>query len=1485
MANSQIHESIKALQEFFNVISVKSPEAIKALELLNNALANIGSGKFTVTADTFATAFDTVIKNANQITTGFDASSQSTQKLAKALENLLSVSNRFATSVRSPGAGTEAYANLRGGLPTSLRTSEDQDRILSSFRGSIGRTTSVQQVNDELSRMNALLQGAGRKEPLFPPETIPEIKQIYDYLAAIQRMNIAYAQHGTNVESPWEYENRRAGGGGMEESFDTTEDYIRQQWGEEGLKNVEKFAEKYGYSVDKITKINREASTGMARVQFTKKHTMGGDGAHVFDTMNMSLDKHGTVLKDTQKRFRTFSDAIVRDIGEVAKWTLAIGVVYAPIRKFEELIDEMIVTETKLAEVQIVTAQSSSELYKTFDGLVDVASEMGESVAGTVDSYRMAYIAAGNLKNELERSATATILLKDSLALSQLSGMDEAQALDVLSAALKQLDMELTEGVSLLDKWVAVSKVANVDIESLAMSFSIVATAANNVGLEVDELNAVIAASAEVSNKSATETGNMVRAFISGFQTDTSVAELTKYGIAVKDVDGNVRAFMDVMYDIRAMSDAGLISEQEMAKLAEVMGGGARRGAQFNAFMENLGRITDISTVSANAAGDTYSALTNKLDTTSVASERLANSFTELAMSLGNEGNLLDTATKLLNVLTGITKFSASTTKVLGSLTPYLAMAGAGSLWLGRENMAGKRASIVDWGANMAYRTGYGAGKIFNRGAVGSTTPSQYYHKDTAKLSGLLYNTNTGLIKNAEAAGDVIGNKFATAVKNNPAAFAAGGMVFASAAMSLINGDAGSAAAQTVGAALGGVAGSAFGAPALGIVLGSTAGQALYSTAVEEYDIGGTIAKAMAEGQRASEKDVSEETDRERKIREAGERLDTAQENLMGYSANQFELAIGQKGDKLPLWLANIASSVNYGTYQLFGKKNLQGMDKEQYRTAVASSTAPEDILNEYREAYKNFYVVNQGMGVDIQTETTNRATAIEQTYSNLFSTLRAEREKELGTELSFGDMNITTYKEQMEYLQTMDTQLSRLYAVIGDELKERMGVTGSEAIEALFEAMVKSTGDEQEYLIALFGQIAYNIENNLPTADLEKYTAKMVQQKIEGQQFQAFEAPSIYSQDVMNEDAVNEAIRTATIMRESYISAFDLPESVKDKWREDLSEFAVLTVDEFGKNKWKIVDNLGEFFSPAMEEAMEKLDPSKINMQAMTDISQEQLMNQILPRARQFEQQWANEWYGGEVGGERGLTQDAMRLILSDGLKTIEVNQLAFKLAQEETNELLQKQLDGVYNLPEGAYMWVPADAAELAAKTLAGGKETTTTSPTRGSYTEIAKATALEKSADIDYLKELEEDTLKRTAIKSSRTQPGFVEDRDLHTTLRDNYFQRQRGLLPDTTTTTSKPSDMNLLERVLMYGMLGSIPFFGGALTASAMGANALDKGPSLNIDTKPVRLEINMTNTSQLVLDGRTVANTIKRYLFEDLLRFGSGNTTTKTNIVN
>ena len=201
----------------------------------------------------------------------------------------------------------------------------------------------------------------------------------------------------------------------------------------------------------------------------------------------------GTATPGARGQYRSFTQGIVKDIGELTKWSIALAAIYGPLNKLQQLVGDMVENQSKLADAVIAVNTSMLDQSQIFDISAQAAAASGEAVTGVIDAFTQAYRAAGRYTDQAQRQSQAIKLLNNSLVLSKISSLDQAGAIDTLTAALLQNEKELDQGQELINKWVRVSQVAYVGIDTLATGVAVLGDAAATVGLDIDELNGLIA--------------------------------------------------------------------------------------------------------------------------------------------------------------------------------------------------------------------------------------------------------------------------------------------------------------------------------------------------------------------------------------------------------------------------------------------------------------------------------------------------------------------------------------------------------------------------------------------------------------------------------------------------------------------------------------------------------------------------------------------------------------------------------------------------------------------------------------------------------------------------------------------------------------------------------------------------------------------------------------------------------------------------------
>lgn len=487
---------------------------------------------------------------------------------------------------------------------------------------------------------------------------------------------------------------------------------------------------KKGASQEKLNQLTDDYNKKVARMStFTDAATTGNQ-------------KFARSLHISDLSWRSVTEAIGNAILKVGLWVIATTAVMDTLRKMQEMVQLWKDLEITLERIGITTSTFGDRLFAYFTQASEVAIEMGMPIQQVMNGMDLALRATASLTDETERSATAVTLLRDAAILGNIAGMQFSQSIDLLVGSLRQSGMELDQGVKLLDKWVAVQKTAAVSVNDLSQGFAIMADAGRAAGLSVDQINGLIAALSETVTLGPVETGNAIRALMSTLYNEGSIKILQKYGVAVRDTNGEVRSFWTVMQELSAMKQAGVLDDSVWLEIAKAAGAGQRRYAQFLALLNNFDKAQTVSAVSANAQGEALSANQRIVDTLTNSFDQFTAAQNQLFYTFGDKSGIIEDMTEGLHTLTGAIQSLTNantmlfkTIKIIAQLTAALIALKVASVAMSRvpalqnaaiwANLYGQQAiGYVKQAPKMPIAGLFGMG----RGPWGAGTPGQVIH-------------------------------------------------------------------------------------------------------------------------------------------------------------------------------------------------------------------------------------------------------------------------------------------------------------------------------------------------------------------------------------------------------------------------------------------------------------------------------------------------------------------------------------------------------------------------------------------------------------------------------------------------------------------------------------------------------------------------------------------------------------------------------------
>ena len=1281
-----------------------------------------------------------------------------------------------------------------------------------------------------------------------------------------------------------------------------------------GTGTAGKISEVAGRSDFKASDIKKvtEYANSYTQLQYAAQ---GANG--VMRKLVLTTDKAGNVFTSTQKQFRTFFSSIRRNVTEMIKWSAATLVVWGAIRKLGELLEIAIENETKLASIAIILGAEHANLTDVFNSAAEAAAATGESIDGVLEGYVQAYRATGAIADQTERARQAQVLLIDALTLSKLSSLSTAQAMDILTGALRQAGLGFEEGYVLLDKWVAVSRIANVSIETLAESFAITATSASNAGLTWDELNGIIATLAESTTLSATESGNAVRAFIGGFSTDLAVKELGKFGIAIVDSMGETRGFLDVMQEIAAMFEKGIISEGELNKIARAIGGrGARRGAQVATTIKNLGRAQEVAEASARANGDAQKALSIQLDTVQTAITKLNNAFQKLARSMGSEGGVLDVAGGVLNIFTKLVDATSALVKNLGDMTPILAAIGV----LFAVTSSQSRGLLA---TNVAV----GVGGFLNRmtgGGGGMSVEEQRLQSGTG--GGWVGGGARGRMAGAEVGTRVQNRLLGPGYGRNAGSMLGQGLAASFTAVSAIRdlnqGNKAGAAGSIAGGIIGGLM---TGGSPIGIVIGTAAGEAFANSMVNYKTEFSNFFD-----------DIFDEAVPDVPGRVAGD--EEAATNALFTKVGLGSEILGRFITKA----AAVGGNVGYQGMQVIG--NITGGlgigENWQYQARLPGAQLdPQDVAlyagrgtAEARNIWDMQREIEGMRGFEAEAkpgafrfEMIDRQEALMVENQKQLDQIEVREAEKFHAAALAGDISGKDLKDALDLIPNLQSILTVYEAAFGGALREVDSEISnvSESFDFWTNLVVHGTAEQRGELTALANDVA-TVRNAIETArDLGKTTVKLKGEEEGEFRYVSFETAEEEEREYAAKAALRAVAQTRAITKQRIVlpTVIDLDldpadidlfiaemEKIRDQtfegwWEQGLNtDFSATQISEtfapfflsLGKEgAGKYLEGFEQGFAT---EAFENLvrrgeitptkEEEKIGLQQLDITSAEwpAVFAEYQSRVASVQGQLAAQ------GVEWTPNEETFAALFTDYIAMpITADLTLLNIAMQELIDVSKDQLDGIYNLPTDATFYVPWTAASMfginqggaaaaAAGLLPDGVAEEDRGIGRGRPEGYVPSDIRGRLPPVERVVEAIIPTIVESLLEPSRVGGGgvFTGHREAQRPM-EPLPAIQLPSIPDMLLAwmgIDKRGVMEGYEMIKPDAALEPVP--GGTFGAEALNSlreliNSLF-GLSGEAPTITTKLQIESTTTTIVQLDGQVIANAIKPYLLNDEVRY-------------
>ena len=310
---------------------------------------------------------------------------------------------------------------------------------------------------------------------------------------------------------------------------------------------------------------------------------------------NVNLKQSNKLLND-----------LATSMSNTVKWGITSGALNTLTNSVRQAWNYSLKLDSSLNDIRIVTGKSADEMERFARTANTAAKQLG---ASTLDYTKAALIYYQQGLSEEDVQARTNTTLK----VANVTGQSGNTVSEQLTAVWNGYKVSATEAEQYIDKLSAVAAATASDLEELSTGMGKVASAANSMGVDIDQLNAQLATIISVTRQAPESVGTALKTIFarmtdieagteeSGVTLGKYTAEMAAMGIRVLDSSNKLRDMGDVIEEVGSKWNS-FTREQQVA-LAQTMAG-TRQYNNLIALFDNWNMYTQAIETSKNSTGE-----------------------------------------------------------------------------------------------------------------------------------------------------------------------------------------------------------------------------------------------------------------------------------------------------------------------------------------------------------------------------------------------------------------------------------------------------------------------------------------------------------------------------------------------------------------------------------------------------------------------------------------------------------------------------------------------------------------------------------------------------------------------------------------------------------------------------------------------------------------------------------------------------------------
>lgn len=232
---------------------------------------------------------------------------------------------------------------------------------------------------------------------------------------------------------------------------------------------------------------------------------------------------------------------------------------YGAFRTANEFMSIIVDIDTKMTDLAKVMSEGT-DFEALFDRATLSAEKFGQSISQVLDSYTE-FARQGFKGEELGTLADA------GLVASNVGDITAQKASEYMTASLIQWKMDAKDAMGIIDSWNEISNKYATTTEKLAQGQARAGATARAMGLDFDQLNAIVGTVTASTKQSGNEIGNFVKAVLPRLVGKPAQDALGSLGVSLTDNKGNLRdiiqVYTEVAEKVKGISDTERIAVVE----------------------------------------------------------------------------------------------------------------------------------------------------------------------------------------------------------------------------------------------------------------------------------------------------------------------------------------------------------------------------------------------------------------------------------------------------------------------------------------------------------------------------------------------------------------------------------------------------------------------------------------------------------------------------------------------------------------------------------------------------------------------------------------------------------------------------------------------------------------------------------------------------------------------------------------------------------